>query len=227
MPRLFASQAEEVVNVRYTSSQTITIPPGVTKIDRMVGAGARGQDGTSGYYNPPTNHNTYAQSVAGYDFSSPNTFPGTLTWDQAQNAHQEAVNKLNNGGSGSWTRRGYEQYTNGFVVTNETMYYSNVVPGSASAYFSGGWKYSGNIAHPDFAFSYVQWQEYGSYVPGTPPSTGASSVFGSGTSAARSFPGSTGNVAVSPTTYTDVPITAGNYSLSIPSGGYIELTYTK
>lgn len=225
MARLFASLAEETITVRYTTSQVINIPAGVTRIDRLSGRGAAGTDGTSGYYDPPVDMSTYAAAVVGYNNPiGPSGFPGTISWSTVQSPHQQAVSKLNNGGSGTWTRVNYHQYTDGFVIENETMYYGNVIPGSAFARFTG-WKTSGNVQYPDFGFSYVDWQEYGAYNPGTPPTTGASASVNFGQ--LYTFPGSTGSGSPTAVSYTNVPVTPGNYTLSIPFGGYIEITYTK
>lgn len=226
MPRLFAPQDAEVVFRRYTSSQNVVIPEGVTKLDRVAGAGGPGRDGTSGYYEPNTTHSSWVAAVAGYNYTHPNTFPGTLTWETAQNAHQEAIRIMGKGGSGSITRRTYEQYSNGWVVGNSTLNYSNVVPGSVYAYFAGAWEYSGNVGPGDNGYSYVGWEQYGRYVPGSSPTTGPSSVLqGGGISLV--FPGGYGSGQVASSVHNNVAVTPGNLSLTIASGGYIEITYTK
>lgn len=57
--------------------------------------------------------------------------------------------------------------------------------------------------------------------PGSPPTTGASA-----TGLGKSFPGSLGNTQQTPTQYTNVPVTGGsNYSIVVPAGGSITITY--
>lgn len=55
----------------------------------------------------------------------------------------------------------------------------------------------------------------------TPATTGASA-----TGIGKAFPGSTGDTAQTPTSFANVPVTAGtSYNLVIPSGGYITINY--
>lgn len=56
--------------------------------------------------------------------------------------------------------------------------------------------------------------------PYEPPTTGAST-----TGLGKTFPGSTGSGAAPTTTFSAVPVTAGNYSIVVPSGGSLTINY--
>lgn len=74
-------------------------------------------------------------------------------------------------------------------------------------------KYSGNqtcYTHSD-----------ASYTETVPATTGASA-----TAFGKTFPGSTGNVPQTTTTFTGVPVTGGaNYSIVVPTGGVVQISY--
>lgn len=55
----------------------------------------------------------------------------------------------------------------------------------------------------------------------TPPTTGASA-----TGVGKTFPGSTGNVAQTPTVFTNVAVTPGaSYNIVVPTGGSVTISY--
>lgn len=72
----------------------------------------------------------------------------------------------------------------------------------------------------DTCYEYLSYTE--PTTPGTPATTGASS-----TAFGKTFPGGTGGAATT-TTFTNIAITPGaSYSIVVPSGGSITITYTQ
>jgi len=60
-----------------------------------------------------------------------------------------------------------------------------------------------------------------SYDYTSPPTTGASA-----TGVGKTFPGSTGNVAQTPTVFTNVAVTPGaSYNIAVPTGGSVTISY--
>lgn len=222
--RLFATPEETITQTFYTS-QTWVCPLDVIKINRAEGMGARGQAEIPGYYDPNVNKRIYITHVSAFDAAGPTNAvtPGSLRWEDVQGSMYVALNKVNSGGTGTMLRYDFFDYTNGWASQQWSESYTNAVPGTGSLDFSAGWKTTGFIAYPDFAYAYLNWQERGTYHPPIPATTGASATgFG------RTFPGSTGDVQPTITAYTDIPVTPGTgYALSIPAGGFITITYIK
>lgn len=223
MARMLPPPPTETITVQITSSRNWVVPNDVSKLSSVSGYGARGEDGTGGYYDPPITHTEYAAHVShtGANFSNPS--PGQLYWEQMQGIAADAATTLNRGGSGRFNRYNYFQYNNGYGVHVEFVTYSEAIPGSATTFTSSGWKSSGLVSVGDYAFSYVRWRQYGEYHPPTSPTQGsASSAFG------RNFPGSVGNTLQTLTTYSDVTVTPGStHYINVAPGGLIQITYTK
>lgn len=220
MARLFTPYPSGTKVVTFTTSQAWTCPPGVTEIGSAVGKGQNGSPGTSGYYDPPVDRSAYVTSVSGLNSRiGTGVTPGTLYWDWCQTNGSNAVTNINGGGSGTVGRKDYYAFSNGWTQSTSTVSFSNSIPGSASMR-TAGWKTSGAVVDGELGFVYVDWREYGAYNPGDPATVGASTTgFG------KTWPGGDGGTA--PTlTFTSIPVVPGQvYNLSIPSGGYITITY--
>lgn len=220
MPRLFPLQQSKLTTVTITSSQNWTAPLTVNNVAALTGTGGTGSPGTSGYYDPPVDRSTYVTSVYGDNSSPSGVTPGQLDWSSAQGNGDSMANRINSGGSGNLSVLSYSQYANGYSISSSTTAYNNAIPGSASTYYSGGWKSFGPVSPGDLGFNYVKWQEYGAYHPGNPPTTG-----GTTTALGYSFPGGYGGAAT-PQTKNNVPVTPGqSYPISIPFGGSVTLQY--
>lgn len=207
----------------YTSNTTWVCPAGVTLVSKVVGAGARGTDGTAAYYDPPIDRSTYITMVNRQDINSTGVNAGTLRWEDCQSTMYDAVNALSPGGNVTVTRRHYLQYLNGYKIETSNFVISNVVPSTSRAYVSAGWQTSGFVVVESMEFAYIAWKEYGTYHPEVPPTQGtAAAAFG------HIYPGSLGNVPVTPTTNTNIAVNPGqSYAFSIPAGGFITVTYYK
>lgn len=215
---LVAGGGRDPISVTFTQNTPWTAP--VSTLTRVSGFGARGQNATQGYQET-INRTEYACYVSHIGSSFEFASPGQVSWGETQGAHVLAAQAINAGGNGSFKRENFYQYTNGRGYDSSQVAFSNAVPGSASTYFSGGWKTSGSVVPGDFAYSYVTWQEYGAFVPGSPATTGASA-----TAFGLTFPGSTGNVAQTTTTFNNVAVTQGQqYQIVVPAGGSITITY--
>ena len=219
MPHLFPFSSAKLISTTYTGSQVATLPSNVRNVT-VSGKGAAGTPATSGGYGPSVARSQYATSVDYIFGNGSNTTPGVWRWENVQDNGQQAADRINQGFK-DFTRRDFEQYDNGFKANVSTVGFSGTpIPGTAYTYTSDAWKLSGPIVPGDFAFMYVAWQEYGPYTPPQPATTGASATgFG------KTFPGGVGGPA-STTTYTDVAVVPGtNYTLTIPSGGSITVSY--
>lgn len=218
--RLFPFSSAKLTTVTYTANSTVTIPSNVSKLAQLVGKGQDGTPATPGYYDPNISHSTYVTSCR-YQGGTGGTYSGTIYWSSIQGNGKANADKINTGSDGDITRIEYTQYDTTYSQNIVKIHFTNPVPGSAYFYYSDGWKTSNTPVVPgDYAFEYVAWQEYGSYHPGSPATTGASATgFG------KTFPGGVGSPATE-VVYNDVAVTpGGTYSLVVPSGGYIKISY--
>lgn len=214
MLALVASR-RELVTETFTSNATWIAPLGTSSLVSLVG---EGQDGT------PESTDTreasaQVDSVTGYSSGSGVT-AGALSWGDFQADNTNAYNAINGGGSGKEAGVVYDGYpgTNTYNISLYDVVYSNAVAGTASIVTSEGWKTSGAVLAGDYGFSHISYTQ--TYTIAA--TTGADTVgFG------KTFPGGVGGPA-SPVTYNNVAVTPGaSYSLTIPSGGSITITYYK
>lgn len=208
------SGGPELKTRTFTSNETFVVPFGVSQLESLSGKGAAGL--------PPQtitdSRSRIVSSVIAFSSGSgPST--GSLTWNDFQGDAAAARNIINAGGSGSFSGASYAGFpnTNTYSIGLNTGTFTNAVPGSAYVQNSAGWKTSGPILVGDDGASEVYWQEYA----GTTPATTGASATGFG----RTFPGGTGGAA-STTTFGATAVTGGqSYSVIVPSGGSITITY--
>ena len=197
-----------LVTQTLTSSQTWVAPLSTSKIETLIG---KGQDGTSSGVESAT---AFAVIVR-YNTSGTGTAPASNTWTNLQGAANGIRDQFNAGGSVSAYWATYDKYADGtenLIAVGPTSY-SSVIAGSATLSYTGDWRSTGAVTSSGNA--YVQYQYSVTGVPGA-STTGFGFVFAGG---------STGTAAT-PITQTNVAVTPGaSYSLVIPSGGSIQITY--
>lgn len=208
------SGGAQLVTRTFTSSQSVTIPFGVSQLESLSGNGASGSPSSPII---TTRSRIVSSVIAFISGSGPSS--GSLTWNDFQSDAPAARNTINAGGSGSFSGANYSGFpnTNTYSIGLNTGTFTDSVPGSAYVVNSAGWKTSGAILVGDDGAAEVYWQEY---IGTNPPTTGASATgFG------RTFPGGTGGPA-STTTYGVTAVVGGqSYSVVVPAGGSITITY--
>lgn len=200
------SGKRRVVTETFTSSQTWVCPLGVSLLNTLVG---EGQDGA-----PPTTPNA-SDTLINVNYSASGTgSDGSATWANFDGALDTYVSTLDSTGSLSYTRAVVTAYPDGTVDLNDlAANLSNVVPGSVIKVTSGAWSSSGAITA-----SGAGGVNYNFYLDA---SAGANTTgFG------YTFAGGAPDTPASPVTYNNVAVTSGaSYSLVVPTGGSITITY--
>lgn len=165
----------------YTSSQSVTIPFGVSRLEAVSGQGA---DGTAAYTGPST--------------------PGRTGWKRIT----DTTYQRRDGGTDK-------------VVSESDPYYDSPKPAD---YCDPTVETPDSTVYSSYTRCYIHVDYQEPDQPGEtyPATTGASSTgFG------LTFPGGAGGPATI-TNFANVAVTGGqSYSLSIPSGGSITITYYK
>lgn len=196
--------------VAFTSTMTangnFVVPTDVSS----VSLSGKGVDGTS-----DQNYPTSALSVSvNWNTSGSGAGPTASDWSNAQGVADGNLSAMNAGGSVTIRQITIFEYANGTeTLTGSYTTYTNVVAGSASNAYSGDWQSSGAITSSgECDLNFQQ------FVPGQ---TGASaSGFG------KTFPGGSVGTAAPTTIFNSVPVTPGaTYSLTIPAGASITITY--
>lgn len=212
MLALLAS-SPQLVTKTFTSSQSFTVPFGVSSLVSLVG---KGQDGTPA--TPATRiSNAQGDLVQGFA-SGVGSASGALAWNDFQADITSVFNAVNAGGSGAGYVVNYNGYPNsGTYSTSLVQYvYSNAVPGTASVFTSAGWKTSGSVVPGDYGYFVINYTE--SY---TIPATTGQDASGFG----QTFAGGVGGPAAT-VTLSNVAVTSGaSYNLIVPAGGSITITY--
>lgn len=202
-----------LVSKTFTSSQSFTVPMGVSNLVSLSG---KGQDGTPA--TPATRiSNAQGDTVQGFA-SGTGTTSGALSWNDFQADITSVFNAVNAGGTGSGYVVNYSGYPNSNTYSTSLYQYAylNAVPGTASVFTSTGWKTSGAIVPGDNGYFVINYTE--SY---TIPATTGTDTSGFG----KTFAGGVGGPAAT-SSFTDVPVTGGaSYNLVVPSGGPITITY--
>ena len=201
------SGKRRVITETFTSSQTWVCPLGVSLLNTLTG---KGQDGSA-----ITAQNTTTVIVNINYQASGTGVNGSATWINFDGALNGWVSTLNSSGSVSYTRAVVNSYPDGTItfVSQATQSISSAVPASASKLTYGAWAASGAItASGDGAINYNY------YVPAAP---GANTTgFG------YTFAGGAASTPATAVGYLNVPVTSGaSYSLVVPSGGSITITY--
>lgn len=204
----------------FSSSTTFTTPAGVTNLQSVVGKGQDGTPATAGTYGPSIHHSALVARVQGFDDDGGATSARFWSWGSSQADISAIRDQINVGGSGSYTSYNIDQYNNGYLKFAVTTSWTNVSPSSAYTTLSAGWKTTGGVLPGDYGTLTVDWEELGPFTSGTPATTGSNTTgFG------KTFTGGVGGTAAT-TTYTNVAVTASTaYTIVVPSGGYITITY--
>jgi hypothetical protein len=216
----FRKGREKTLQTRtFTANGTWVTPLTVVELVSLVGKGGAGS---------PSSSSTVARGFT-LDFvfgtsGSGGANSGALGWSAFSDA-SGAVSAINGGGSGTILGTTYTGFLgdNTYQISLNTGHYSNAVPGSASASYSAGWKFSGPVINGDNGSAGVSWLEYGGTIPAT---TGASTTgFG------KTFPGGFGGAAT-PVTYPNgsspapIAVTPGaSNGFTIQAGGSLTFTW--
>lgn len=215
-----AGSSRALVTETFTSTTAWVAPSGVTSVLIVEG---QGSDGTSDYWAPNSRIGfSNVLSTATAQTNNP------VDWSTIKGEVNAMRTTLVNGGTGirTYTRTDYTRdiSSNGNIGARRTRNVASyTVRGSPGSVFAMGSAPSTGTPTYAQAQAAAGWQvSIETRFPGGAGS--AASGFG------NSFPGGTysGDIgAVAPvTTFTNVPVTPGtSYTLKIPSGGYITLTY--
>ena len=212
MKRLFAlTGGAKLVTETFTTSTTWTAPLTTAVIGTLTGEGADGTPATVQSAAMVSCNVTYYTSGSGTPGSGP------VQWTQAQSGADTVRNTLNAGGAAvtfnTYQIDAYPDGTN--YLTEYAQYVEDVVAGSAYDTYSGGWQSSGPIAASGWStvhYDYVQ------------PAFDGANTTGFG----KTFAGGVSGGAATPVTYNNVAVTPGAaYTLVIPAGGSITITYYK
>lgn len=200
------SGKRRLITETYTASRTWVCPLGVSNLVSVVGKGQNG-----------TNDSSVAANAAVIDViyrTDASTGTGYATWGNFQGIAAAVAADINDNGSASFNQSIVYVWPDG---TNDLTSYAQsitgAVPGSASAATDAGWQTSGEISNSGSNFV-----NYSASVPG---------VAGSNTTGfTKTFSGGAANTAAIAVTYNNIAVVGGmSYSLVIPAGGYITLSY--
>lgn len=198
--------AQQRFSQTYTSSATFTVPAGVTRVDLS----GHGQSGT---YSTVQSASHPAIAVNYHDSGSVGSGSAEWGFDATMDSWTASLND----GSLTFQQITIEAYPDGSnTVTQDAAETIYAVPGSASWRAIGGWQSSGPITSS--GSSNLDYQEVVSGQTGD-----AATGFG------QTFPGGAPEGGVAPTTtFSNVVVTPGaSYSMYIPDGAAITVTYFK
>jgi hypothetical protein len=207
---MLGGRGRQLITDTFTSSGTWVAPQTTSVVDVLVG---RGQNGTSDVTllgQAPAAQVTYLASGTG-------TSPGSNTWGDLQGVANGLREIYNAGGDQSAYAANYVQYANGTTLTELGPYgFSNIVAGSAYLAYSGEWRSSGPIG--PLSSSALAFVRFNYILQGA--SGDSSSAFG------FTFSGGAVATAATAVTHTSISVTPGNiYSIIVPSGGSVQITY--
>lgn len=191
----------------FTSNTTWNCPLDVSRLEIVRGEGADGTPDT------PTARSASSVSVI-YATSGSGSQPVSNDWSNMQARANFNQSAMAAGGNVSYGELNLIVYAGGTETSTATgINLSNVIAGTASTVYSGGWSSSGPITSSGTAS--INYQEMVPAAPGA-----ASTAFG------LSFPGGAANTPASPVDFQNVAVTPGTaYSIVVPAGGFITITY--
>lgn len=201
------SGAPQLVTQTFTSNATWVASASTTVLVSVTG---EGQDGAASSI-----EGTVRDVVAVNYRTTPSTGSGNATWDNLQGLAEAVASDVNADGSASYTGYDIDVWPDGSnTVRTYSATITDAIPGSATAEFTEGWESSGPITASGRARVLFD--------------IGAGAITGANaTGFNKTFPGGAGGPA-SPVTYENVPVTPNaSYSLLIPPGGSITITYYK
>lgn len=207
------SIARKLVTKTFNSNTTWTAPALTSVLQSLSGKGQDGAPSSTG-----TREDTaQVDSIQGYSSGSGNA-SGSLSWSDFEVDNANALSAVNGGGSGSFYGVNYNGYpgTGTYSISLSQGVYDDAVAGSASIVRAAGWKGSGPVVAGDYGFSLISYtQRYT-----IPAITGSSA-----TGFSKTFPGGAGGPATV-TNFANVPVTPlASYSIVVPPGGSITITY--
>ena len=201
----------------FVSSQSWTAPAGVTSLITLTG---KGSDGTAqqDYYTPVT---SYAEQFTGTLANAPYASWATI-YSASNSKYSTLLARVGLSGpsSGIDSQRWRVNSSNNWALVTTANNLSAYTIGSVTNNTLGSPKTSGNVVYStDFGSgATIGWYVAVDYY--TPATNGTNT-----TGFSQTFAGGTGGPAT-PVTYTNVAVTPGSsYTLTIPSGGYITITY--
>jgi hypothetical protein len=213
-----------VTTVIYYSSTTWTAPAGVSNILTLVGAGSGGSSDSWS-----ENTISYAQV---FRFNQGSWGSGVApSWNTLYNLNTSDLAIANAGGTGIRTVNtnslSYFSYPDNTWQTIGPSSYTYIIRGTATTFTSGYTQTSGTIVHntlnDNWNGFYVKAEMLYSGGPGS-----ATTAFGY-TFPGGGYGGSTGSgvgYPATPITYNNIAVAPGTgYSLSIPSGGSVSISY--
>lgn len=204
----------------FTSSTSWTAPSSVRLLQTLVGEGT---DGTPGDWG------AYFDTLHGVARTSVGSSSDTLDWGPLYASSQAAIDALNSGGASPRTIPNDIPYVFHFINTSDEyipgadytgIYNGRLVRGVAALGVAGSPLTSGQVLYSELDDGYSGW-----YV------AGSMEIYENGTNGLAStgfgyvFPGGNQGPAV-PVTYNNVAVTPNTvYSLVVPSGGSITISY--
>lgn len=205
---MLASIGSKTLQTRtFTSSETYTIPAGVTRLESASG---KGQDGTAATTAPA---GPALACIVTYRTSGGGGTPGNPQWGTANSYANSARDAINAGGNGSYQVGQIDQFSNGsYNLSTPTANFTNAVAGSATLAYDPGWKTSGGIDASSQAS--VSWRT------NVPPTTG-----GAATGFGLTFPGGVAGPAGTSDFGPQTVTPGATMSIVVPSGASITITY--
>lgn len=195
----------KLIEVTFDSSTSWDVPGGVSNLLSITG---KGQDGTAETYSSEDHALGYSTPAPGSGGSSTVSISSLASFVNSQGA--------NFSGSGdrtvNYTVRSVEVDTNNLCNVVNSSAHRDVRGSGVTTSFGG----SGNINYGNAGSHYG----YVTIDTRNPPTTGASA-----SGFTKTFNGGPGGAAT-PVTYNNVAVTPGaNYTITVPPGGYITITY--
>ena len=210
--KLMGSLSKTLVRQYYTSSNSFTIPAGITSLASLS---IRGGTGTNGFWG--STQDLQLSTMIG-------NYPTSTTFDSITAAAQTEWDKFPssytpNGSLVSYDLRSY--FYSGLTTTNVSARYCRVASGLTKTKVGNGWSMTGSYKLGDWPIN-TNWQwRVGNIQTYVNPVTGDTTT-AFGYTASGGSPGNTGQVINA----LNVPVTPGqSYNLSIGSGGYVEFYY--
>lgn len=213
-----------VTTQTFYSSTTWVAPAGVTSISTLVG---KGQDGTSGGYSSDLVGQVRVAvfvTPGSYDPPPPDwsNIGGSLDWSAPYGNEQSFLSDLNSGAPSVRSKTYYFCFYQYYGTPYNAWYTTGVRPNigvTIQGYATA------NSTPPSSGVIPISSNIFNSYLISADtyhPGSAGSSTTGFG----YTFAGGAADTAATPVTYNNVAVTPGaSYSLSIPSGGYIQITY--
>lgn len=190
----------------FLSNDTWIAPATTSRLESLYG------EGSDGGVSPQISTGPIGISIVSYLPGHSGTFGGNVGWSALNSDVSSWQAAINAGGSGTVYRGQTTQGASSYSLSSFAQAYSNAVPSSCTASYTGGWAFGGDVATSGDA--YLTWSYYGAPTDGT-----ASTAFG------YTFAGGVGGPATG-VTYNNVTVTPGaSYSIVVPTGGEVIIVW--